>query len=91
MLVTWNVRGFDQEVKHKEMRLFLRRNKVNMIAIYEHRVREDRVSSIINKIMPSWEWCTNYANNMRGSIWVVWNPGVINFTTIENSAQHIHG
>ncbi|KAL3329033.1 hypothetical protein AABB24_036239 [Solanum stoloniferum] len=90
MLVTWNVRGFNQEVKHKEMRLFLR-NKVNMIAICEHRVREDRVSSIINKIMPSWEWYTNSANNVRGSIWVVWNPGVINFTTVENFAQHIHG
>ncbi|KAH0685683.1 hypothetical protein KY290_017200 [Solanum tuberosum] len=41
--------------------------------------------------MPSWKWCTNSANNVRGSIWVVWNPGVINFNTVENSAQHIHG
>ncbi|KAH0714216.1 hypothetical protein KY284_007121 [Solanum tuberosum] len=23
--------------------------------------------------MSSWEWCTNSANNVRGSIWVVWN------------------
>ncbi|KAK6778012.1 hypothetical protein RDI58_024730 [Solanum bulbocastanum] len=68
------------------MRLFLRRNKVNMIVICEYRVREDRVSSIINKIMPSREWCTNSANNVRGNIWVVWNLGVINFTTVENSA-----
>ncbi|KAK6785297.1 hypothetical protein RDI58_018752 [Solanum bulbocastanum] len=73
------------------MRLFLRRNKVNMIAICEYRVREDRVSSIINKIMPNWEWCTNSVNNVRGRIWVIWNPDVINFTIVENSEQHIHG
>ncbi|KAK4734209.1 hypothetical protein R3W88_008470 [Solanum pinnatisectum] len=28
---------------------------------------------------------------MRGRIWVVWNPSIINFTIIETSAQHIHG
>ncbi|KAK6794177.1 hypothetical protein RDI58_007630 [Solanum bulbocastanum] len=41
--------------------------------------------------MPSWKWCTVVATNVRGRIWVVWNPSIINFTTIETSAQHIHG
>lgn len=52
MIVTQNVRGFNQEVKHREMRMSIRKNKVSLKAIYEHRVREDRASRIINKVMP---------------------------------------
>lgn len=70
MIVTQNVRGFNQEVKHREMRMSIRKNKVSLKAIYEHRVREDRASRIINKVMPGWEWTTNATNNVRGRIQV---------------------
>lgn len=33
MLVTWNVRGFNQEAKQREMRRFISRIKVSIIAI----------------------------------------------------------
>lgn len=91
MIVTWNVRGFNQEVKHREMRLFIRRNKVKLIAIYEQRVREQRVKCIINKIMPGWEWATNASNTVKERIWVVWDANKVNFEHTETSAQHIHG
>ncbi|KAH0652021.1 hypothetical protein KY290_032498 [Solanum tuberosum] len=89
--ITWNVRGFNQEVKHKELRLFIRRNKVSIIAIFEHRVREEKAWSNINKIMPGWEWCTNATTEFRGRIWVVWNPSIVKFTRMETSVQCIHG
>ncbi|KAK6793474.1 hypothetical protein RDI58_006927 [Solanum bulbocastanum] len=88
MLVTWNVRGFNQEVKHKELRLFVKRNKVTIIAILEHRVRKEKAGSIINKIMPRWEWCTN---KVRGRIWIVWNPNMVEFKRVESSVQYVHG
>jgi len=91
MIVTWNVRGFNQEVKHKELRLFVRRNKVTIIAIFEHRVRKEKVGRIINKIMPGWEWCTNHTNEVRGRIWGVWNPSIVKFTRVETSVQYVHG
>ncbi|KAK6784679.1 hypothetical protein RDI58_018134 [Solanum bulbocastanum] len=88
--VTWNVRGFNQKVKHKELRLFIKRNKVNLIAIYEHRVRDERVSIIIKKNMAGWNWCTNECNNVRGRIWVIWNPNEVTFTRKEDAVQYIH-
>lgn len=60
------------------------------IAISENRVREDRVSSSITKVMSSLEWCTNSANNVSGIIWVVQNPGTIKINKVESSTQHIH-
>lgn len=71
MIVTWNVRGSNQEVKHREIRLFIRRNKVKLIAIYDHRVIKQRVKCIVNKIMPGWEWATNASNIVKERIRVV--------------------
>lgn len=70
---------------------FISRNKVSLIAIYEHRVRDHRTSSLLNKCMPGWEWATNASNNVRGRIWVVWNANRVSFEHKESSAQHLHG
>jgi len=91
MIVTWNVRGFNQEVKHKELRLFVRRNKVNLIVVCEHRVRQDREKVIINKSLPGWEWCSNANINVRGRLWVAWNSKEISFTKMVDTEQYIHG
>lgn len=47
-------------VKQKEMKLFLRKNDVSIIAIYERRVKEEKSRNIINKLMPGWDRFTMY-------------------------------
>ncbi|KAK6784520.1 hypothetical protein RDI58_017975 [Solanum bulbocastanum] len=27
--------------------------------------------------MAGWNWCTNDSNNVRGRIWVIWNPNEV--------------
>lgn len=71
--------------------MFLRTNKVSIIAIHEHRVKVERSRSIINKVMPGWEWCTNATNQSRGRIWVAWDPNRVKYKMIEHSIQFIHG
>lgn len=90
MIVTWNVRGLNKEVKQKEIRLFIRRNKVQLLTIFEHRVRNDRASKVVNKLMPGWDNCTNAAVNLRVKIQVIWNPDEINFVKQEATSQHVH-
>ncbi|KAK6773748.1 hypothetical protein RDI58_028986 [Solanum bulbocastanum] len=41
--------------------------------------------------MPRREWCTNDSNEVRGRIWVVWNPNMVEFTRVESSVQYVHG
>lgn len=55
MIVTWNVRGFNKMFKHKELKVFMRDNKVDMIAICEHRVKDTKAAKIIRKVLPGWE------------------------------------
>lgn len=52
--------------------MFVKRNKVTIIAIFKHRVKKEKVGSIINKIMPGLLWCTNATNEVRGKNWIVW-------------------
>lgn len=71
MIITWNVRGFNKVFKHKELRVFMKENKVNMIAISEHRVHEAKADKIIKKILPGWKWYHNVSTSCKGRIWVI--------------------
>ncbi|KAM3232337.1 hypothetical protein P3L10_017696 [Capsicum annuum] len=68
MMVAWNVRGFNQQLEQKELKLFIQRNKVSFISISEHRVRADKTKAIMNKVMLGWAWITNDAATIRGKI-----------------------
>lgn len=83
--------GLHQVVKHKEMKVFLRKNKVHIMTISKHRVKNNIASSIINKVLPRWDWYTNATTTVQSRLWVFWNPDEVKFSTLEGSAQHIHG
>lgn len=51
-LITWNTRGLNKFYKQKEMKLFLKTNKVSIIAIIEHKIKENIASRVIQKIAP---------------------------------------
>lgn len=89
MIVSWNVSGFNQRVKQKKLKVFLRTNKVSIIAIYEHRVKVERSRSI-NKVIPGWKWCVNATNQSRGRIWVAWDPNRVKYEMMEHSIQFIY-
>ncbi|GAV92873.1 LOW QUALITY PROTEIN: hypothetical protein CFOL_v3_36251, partial [Cephalotus follicularis] len=38
-----------------------------------------------------WSTVTNHCHSLIGRIWVIWNPGVVQFTVIDISSQAIHG
>lgn len=61
-LITWNVRGMNKLFKKKEIKEFFRKNKINIVAIIEHRVQEQHANKIISKIAPGWERRTNYGS-----------------------------
>ncbi|XP_019258106.1 PREDICTED: uncharacterized protein LOC109236386 [Nicotiana attenuata] len=77
--------------EHKELKEFVKTNKVEIIAIYEHRVSEAKAEKIITKILPGWKWCHNVSNTCKGRIWVLWNPNIVQFTMTGSYAQLIHG
>ncbi|XP_075101938.1 uncharacterized protein LOC142177361 [Nicotiana tabacum] len=90
-VVTWNVRGLNKTYKHKELRIAIKENKMGLLTVLEHRIKECKAEKIIKKIVPGWEWVSNYGNNTTGRFWILWNPHVICFTLLEMDPQFIHG
>lgn len=73
--------------KQKEMKVFLKKYKVSLIAISENIVQENKTNIIFNKFMPNWKWCINTGHVLRCRIWVVWNPDDIQFIVLDTSSQ----
>lgn len=39
-LITWNVRGMNKVHRQKEVRLFIRQNNVSILALIEHKIKQ---------------------------------------------------
>nr|XP_009590938.1 uncharacterized protein LOC104088038 [Nicotiana tomentosiformis] len=72
-IVTWNVRGLNKVYKQKELRLFIRENNIVLIAILEHRVKENKAGQVIKKVAVGWDWRVNYSYCAKGRIWLFSN------------------
>ncbi|GAV92739.1 Exo_endo_phos domain-containing protein [Cephalotus follicularis] len=46
---------------------------------------------IARRLPKGWSTVTNHCHSLIGRIWVIWNPGVVQFTVIDISLQAIHG
>lgn len=53
-------------MNQKGMKDFLRNNEVTIIAISEHRVKNNVADRLLNKMLPGWIWSTNASTNIRG-------------------------
>ncbi|XP_060178324.1 uncharacterized protein LOC132608297 [Lycium barbarum] len=90
-VITWNIRGINKLYKHRELKVFIKENKVGVIAIVEHRVKEIRADKLIKKLVPGWSWCNNYNSCLKGRIWTLWNPNLVDFHMLHEHGQLIHG
>ncbi|XP_060210524.1 uncharacterized protein LOC132637460 [Lycium barbarum] len=66
-------------------------NKVNLIAITEHRVQQRVAIQLIKKIARRWSWCAKYNSTGKGRIWVLWDPMAVDYEKLEKQDQYIHG
>ncbi|XP_060211857.1 uncharacterized protein LOC132639432 [Lycium barbarum] len=90
-LITWNVRGLSKDHKQREVRKFIHENKVDLLAIVEHKVNKKHVEAIIKRIAQGWNWVANYNAQDKGRIWILWNPHVLTFTAQIIHEQFIYG
>ncbi|XP_060200122.1 uncharacterized protein LOC132628354 [Lycium barbarum] len=90
-LASRHIRGLNKAYKQNELKNFIRGNKVALIAVIEHRVKQHNAERTIREITQSWGWCHNYDSSNKERIWVLWDPGLVNFVEISKTAQFIHG
>lgn len=66
--------------------MFIKENKLDLIAIFDHRINDKKASRTMKSIVPGWNWCSNMSATNKGRIWIVCNPTFIDFNMIENDA-----
>lgn len=52
----------------------MKENKVGIITILEHKVKEHLASRVTQKLAPGWRYATNYEYTDEGRIWLLWDP-----------------
>jgi len=79
-LVTWKIRGMNKVYKQKEVRKLLSTNNISILALVEHKIKEQYVKKLVRNIAPRWIWLVNYDHSDRGRILVMWNPDYTDVT-----------
>lgn len=68
----WNVRGFNDPIKHRCLRKWIRLNKAH----FGTRVQQHKSIRLLNSSFPNWNFVTNYEHADLGRIWVVWDKSI---------------
>lgn len=73
---SWNVRGFNKELKHSVVRGWIDNRDFKFDCILETRVKESKAGRILNSVFREWSSITNYEDSVGGRIWFLWRDSV---------------
>lgn len=89
-ILPWNVRGCNKPFKQKEVKLFLKINKIDVAMLLETRVKKEKYQKVKEKMCRGWDSAHNYDSAVNGRIWLCWKPTVASVRVIEEHEQAIH-
>lgn len=84
----WNVRGFNDSIKRRSFRKWLKLNQPLFGGLVETHVSPSKSQNIVSRVFPGWFFEGNYDYSDLGKIWVIWRPSV-KVTVIGKSLQMI--
>ncbi|GAV57210.1 Exo_endo_phos domain-containing protein, partial [Cephalotus follicularis] len=87
----WNIRGLNDTSKKKEVRIFVKKNGVAFLGLLETRVRSVNKERVARGLVKGWRCVSNHKESLLGRVWVLWNPGLVNFMVAAISHQAILG
>ena len=75
-LFFWNVRGLNVPAKHTPFCDWLRTNKPSFGILLETHIKDQNVTSLLDKLCRGWKFATNHASDEDGKIVVIWKDDV---------------
>ncbi|CAN1125409.1 hypothetical protein LINPERPRIM_LOCUS10925, partial [Linum perenne] len=84
----WNIRGFNKNVKFKELLNFISRFNLDLVAILEPRVCLINAPDLFSARFPGWNGDFCYEKDL-GKIWLLWKVGMP-VTVLKKTSQFIH-
>ncbi|XP_048496269.1 uncharacterized protein LOC125495557 [Beta vulgaris subsp. vulgaris] len=89
LMIAWNVRGFNDPLKQKEVKHFFKHHKCQLCALFETIVRRNNVDKVRKKLGSEWSWEDNNDYSPKGIIWIGWKPGSLKVQMVSKSEQVI--
>lgn len=86
----WNIKGVNKRYKQKKLKKYISSKKIKFAAIVETRVKEHNASKVMLKVIPGWNYFTNYQHAPNGRVWLTWDPQWYTITLLRTEAQLIH-
>lgn len=68
IICSWNISKLNKVFKQKEFKLFLVKNKIDLVGCFETRVKTNKVNHIQSKLGVGWSFVTNYNYASNGRI-----------------------
>lgn len=88
---TWNIRGLNQHLKWKELKLFLIKHRVIVCGFLETRVKENKAPNVLKKVVRGWNTYYNYPMDHNGRIWLFWQPHMqVNILMVKEQFIHYY-
>ncbi|KAF8413454.1 hypothetical protein HHK36_001441 [Tetracentron sinense] len=90
MFGCWNVRGLNNGVRQRDVRDFVKANKLHLVSLVETKVQEVNADRIMSKCTRHWQRIDNYSHATNGRIWLLWDSLELNVQPLSISKQAIH-
>lgn len=56
----WNIRGLNDPIKQKEVKSFVKNNKLSLMGLIEHKIKEPKSSRVFGLLFPQWSSIFNF-------------------------------
>ncbi|XP_022020222.1 uncharacterized protein LOC110920312 [Helianthus annuus] len=90
-IASWNIRGLNQPLKQKEVRMLLSENRLAVCAILESHVDVTNLAKVCKAVFRNWAWTSNGDVCDRGTrIIIGWNMDVVDLMVLSLEDQVIH-
>ncbi|PWA66317.1 RNA-directed DNA polymerase, eukaryota, Reverse transcriptase zinc-binding domain protein [Artemisia annua] len=87
---SWNIRGMYTSDKRKEVRNFIRDEKLHVCAVLETQVKSKRLQQIGENVFGNWNWINNMKFCDKGCrIMLGWNNDMVNINIIHLAKQSL--
>lgn len=86
----WNVRGFNNPRKQKDVLGLIHENKVGLCGLVETKIQPKNARNVIQNMFNSWSVTSNFHTHKGGRILVAWLPSVFDITVIMATTEFVH-
>ncbi|KAL9676714.1 hypothetical protein QQ045_004931 [Rhodiola kirilowii] len=90
-VASWNIRGLNSPYKKSEVSSWIKKNKVDVVALLEVKLREDKWSDTVSRCRPDDTWKAEFSSTEGGwaRILIMWNGITTNISNVRKFYQFV--